>query len=553
MIAIGHLINKKIILTLMLASILFCLGFHTNIIRYPVSFLFTLSGVSIYFYFLYISPTLQKKIFFMTIFYFFMYIFSLTWVGYAIKDFSKISAFIAYPLGFFVSIICLPQLFFAPFIIELIQLLKKRFKILENPFFDSISFTLFDTLMPYFFTVHVGYSWLSHPSLVLNADLFGVSYYSWFIYFCACLIVQLKLKKMNKQVFQIYLSIVILSFFLGVILKLGFNNFIAQSTPRDSIKVKVLQPMDLEEVENYKESKGQEVIQKVYNNLINLSKKSANEFHEKKEVEIIIWPETAYPHRMIGDKNTYLENDSTLKSIFQTIQESYSEPPEFFIGSYTPITNKMKKTRSFDPNQEEFNSAIFFDQDLKVQNIYNKMILLPFGEELPLGLANFDFMTKTFNTSNFARGESYPGFTTKNKHRFITSICYEILFKSHFRNYLNAQTKKPHLLINVTSDGWFGKTVELNQHLFLSRWRSLEYKIPVVRATQTGISAITNHKGEVVKNIGIYEKKSMIHDLKLYNSPKTFYQKYGILPYIVYMILLFFLSTVLLNLFKNKK
>ena len=123
--------------------------------------------------------------------------------------------------------------------------------------------------------------------------------------------------------------------------------------------------------------------------------------------------------------------------------------------------------------------------------------------------------------------------------KFFSTICYELLKPKFIREYLNNLKERPHFMINLTNDSWYGKTMEPHQHLFLAKWRALEFNIPIIRSTNTGISSVVYADGTESKRLGVYKTGSL--DLELLFGPNkpTIYQSFGILPLFALWILYF--------------
>jgi apolipoprotein N-acyltransferase len=123
---------------------------------------------------------------------------------------------------------------------------------------------------------------------------------------------------------------------------------------------------------------------------------------------------------------------------------------------------------------------------------------VPFGEFIPLGFRWFtDLMS--IPLGDFNRGPLVaPPFEVQGE-RIAPNICYEDLFGeelgAHFRNAASAPT----IFANLSNIGWFGDTIAIEQHLNISRMRSLEFQRPMLRATNTGATAIIDHRGEVTR------------------------------------------------------
>ena len=144
------------------------------------------------------------------------------------------------------------------------------------------------------------------------------------------------------------------------------------------------------------------------------------------------------------------------------------------------------------------------------------------------------------NVSYFAEGDKFSTFKTKSNISFISVICYEVLFSDFVREFLNKQKVAPQFLINLTNDSWYGDTAEPFQHLFLAKWRALEFNIPIIRSTNTGITTIIMPDGSEFQRLNYQEKKVLDVELKLHTRTNTIYQTFG-LWMILMLALIFYL------------
>ena len=180
--------------------------------------------------------------------------------------------------------------------------------------------------------------------------------------------------------------------------------------------------------------------------------------------------------------------------------------------------------------------------------MYYKNKLLPFGEDLPFGFLN-DYLKPMFPMiAFFYRGHTSELFKLQNeKSSFKSLICYEVLFSSLVRDHLNRHQELPNFLINITNDSWYGDTSEPHQHLFLSRWRSIEYGIPLVRSANTGISAIISPWGEIVNKLDLNIKGNLDSVVQTYQSRPTYFSKHGNITNFILGIFLIILSIISLK------
>jgi apolipoprotein N-acyltransferase len=127
---------------------------------------------------------------------------------------------------------------------------------------------------------------------------------------------------------------------------------------------------------------------------------------------------------------------------------------------------------------------------------YDKWHLVPFGEFIPPG---FRWFTNLMNIplGDFARGVTHPPPFEALGQRFGPNICYEDLFGEELARRFGEADRAPTVLVNLSNIGWFGRTIAVEQHLHISRLRSLELQRPMLRATNTGATAAIDHRGIV--------------------------------------------------------
>jgi apolipoprotein N-acyltransferase len=176
-----------------------------------------------------------------------------------------------------------------------------------------------------------------------------------------------------------------------------------------------------------------------------------------------------------------------------------------------------------------------------VKSIYHKNILIPFGETLPFGPLNRTIVSIVPAISLFARGEGIPEMQTREGFKFVTPICYEILESNYMRDLLN-QWKGNHFIVNHTNDSWYGDTAEPYQHLFLSKWRALEFQLPVIRSTNTGISSVIFPDGSESPRLGINQVGKLDVTIALSKPKATVYQEYGFLPLLLLVGLIYLMT-----------
>jgi len=131
---------------------------------------------------------------------------------------------------------------------------------------------------------------------------------------------------------------------------------------------------------------------------------------------------------------------------------------------------------------------------------YDKHHLVPFGEFIPTG---FRWFTDLMNIplGDFSRGVRVaPSFSVKGE-RVAPNICYEDLFGEELAARFTDMNEAPTIFANLSNIGWFGDTIAVNQHLIISRMRSLEFQRPMLRATNTGATVVIDHQGVVTHSL----------------------------------------------------
>ncbi len=131
---------------------------------------------------------------------------------------------------------------------------------------------------------------------------------------------------------------------------------------------------------------------------------------------------------------------------------------------------------------------------------YDKHHLVPFGEFIPTGFRWFIDMMH-IPLGDFARGDvMQPPLAVKDQW-VLPNICYEDLFGEEIANQLAGSAAQSTILLNVSNIAWFGNSIALPQHLQISQMRSLETGRPMLRATNTGATAVIDQKGRLLSQL----------------------------------------------------
>ncbi|MDR2158167.1 MAG: apolipoprotein N-acyltransferase [Holosporaceae bacterium] len=217
---------------------------------------------------------------------------------------------------------------------------------------------------------------------------------------------------------------------------------------------------------------------------LNLKEHLARSSHES-PLDFIIWPEASVPYLYRED---FRQLNDRLKSILKC-------------GEYLAAGAVRRDTAT----GKIHNSVIVLDHDGKNIANHDKFRLLPFGEYIPFR-EYMPFQSIAGHIGDFDAGERRR-IVELGGLKIIFAICYEIAFPDDFSGAFSlggeGGWKEADLIVNVTNDGWFGFTTEPFQHLQISRARAVETGLPLVRATNYGISAVFDPCGREIARIPI--------------------------------------------------
>lgn len=240
------------------------------------------------------------------------------------------------------------------------------------------------------------------------------------------------------------------------------------------------------------------------------------------EPDYIVWPETAMPY-------PFTSHSDWAKSLASILPEK------------TVLITGVIRTEREGTTRKVWNSVQAIDYLGEVIAFYDKNILVPFGEFVPLRsfLAPFGINKITPGTMDFARGEGAKVINIRGKAPYVQPlICYETIFPD-FRTPTIGQ--QPNWLLNATNDAWFGTSTGPYQHIAMSQMRAVERGIPMIRAANTGISAAFDSYGNELGKISLNTRDAIDVPLFLKPNDSTWYSLYGEKPFYIVILLGFIL------------
>jgi len=275
----------------------------------------------------------------------------------------------------------------------------------------------------------------------------------------------------------------------------------------DKVKLRIMQP-NLEQDAKFNYSAKQAVMQKY---LALSDRASGPQSTGVRDANILIWPESAFPFFLTREADVMAEIAGFLPKDTVLITGSVRAPD---------LPPGSRITRAY-------NSIYIIDHDGSVLAVYDKLHLVPFGEYLPfqdllerLGLEQLTRVQGGFIAGNVHNTLEIPGAP-----RALPLICYEAIFPAE----VATRDGRPGWIINLTNDGWFGISTGPHQHMQQARLRAVEQGLPLVRAANTGISAVVDSVGRVIHALPLGVEGVLDSALPL-PLGSTLYARVGDLP-----------------------
>ena len=384
--------------------------------------------------------------------------------------------------GYFIgSLAVLILCSFLSFFSALTFYLIKRFSLKDNILFNSIMiiilFSIFDWIKG---NILWGFPW-SPISVIWSSKSLTLAPFSYIGVWGYSLVTY----SLVVGVYLLYKNIKLSVYFvLPFILILFLSNFLPRKiiSVVESFHIRLVQP-NIKQTDKWDRTKTLTNL----NALLNLSK------HQyEKNVDLVVWPETAVLFDIMEEGNTNL----SLKNSFKNIENI--------------ILGGIRKEKTIKDGKI-YNSLFLIDNISNSISYHDKMKLVPFGEFIP-----FRNVLKSFKILlggiDFSSGEKLNFLELNNNVKVLPLICYEVIFPKITRlskyNY--------DLIVNITNDAWFGSSRGPYQHLALAKIRTVMEGKYMFRVANTGISTIIDYNGNIVDKInlgksGVIDKKLVLY------------------------------------------
>jgi apolipoprotein N-acyltransferase len=244
-----------------------------------------------------------------------------------------------------------------------------------------------------------------------------------------------------------------------------------------------------------------------------------------REATHLIWPESAFPFFLTREPDALAEIARLLPQGTVLITGA---------ARAAEITENPRRVRAY-------NSIYVIDHDGTILSVYDKVHLVPFGEYLPFQrfLERLGLMQLTKLPGGFLAGDRRRPLAVPRAPPFLPLICYEIIFPHE----ATLGGDRPGWMVNLTNDAWFGVSPGPYQHFQQARVRAIEEGLPLVRAANSGISAVVDPLGRVVRSLALGTEGVM--DSTLPNPiDRTLYTRVGDGPVVAIVLAIFALATI---------
>ncbi len=225
-------------------------------------------------------------------------------------------------------------------------------------------------------------------------------------------------------------------------------------------------------------------------------------------LRITLWPETPAPF--------YLNHDQDFRSRMQSLAKTSGS---YFLFGFVDFRESLTHPNQRDP----YNSVALLSPQGDVISQYDKVHLVPFGEYIPY--ANVFFFIDKISTEagNFRAGNKVVVSSLAQDRRLGAFVCYEAIIPDLVRRFADEGAQ---ILVNVTNDGWFGDSAAPFQHLNMARFRAIENQRYLLRAANSGISAIVDPYGSVLASSEM-NVRTVLESKFEFESRLTFYSRHG--------------------------
>lgn len=459
------------------------------------------------------SNSLKESFYIGWFFGFGFFLFGLYWISYALLVDEDLFGWL---VPFAITLIPAILALYIGVLTTLLHKLRKNTYSLSTGFialwvlFEIARTTLF-TGFPW---LTLGYSLSNHISIIQSASLFGVFGLSFLLLLIITTpFILLSEYKNNNRSALVY----VFCCFLIFALNFSYGKWVLKNAKREFLpySVRVVQPNIPQSIKWDK-----------YYRYLNLQKIMSLSKSNSQTETYIIWPEATVLYSM---------NDGAIRDLIKTI---IPENGYLITGGIRDEKNSI----------QYWTSLFMLDHKGDILDYYDKIHLVPFGEYIPFReMLPFSVKKITHGFLDYNIGTNAK--IIQPPHglpSFRGLICYE----SFFSQEILVDAQRPDFFLNITNDAWYRDSPGPHQHFDITKFRAIEYGIPMIRSANTGISAIISPYGEILQQLPLNKEGFILSQLPKKKKNKTLYNLYGNTLIIILSILILTGTYRLLN---NKK
>jgi apolipoprotein N-acyltransferase len=430
------------------------------------------------------------------------------WIYYPLYKFYGVNLFLSYLAVIPIAVIYSLYQFVLTFIV-----LFFIYKITENKFQTLLTAPFIWTFLEVLreFIIFNGFPWnllgysISYINIVSQiVSIFGVYFLSIFVLLLAVIMSWILIYYIEKFQIQKFHLITISSVLVLTIALVIFGLFKINTYKDNGIKKRIalIQGNIAQEEKNH--VKFHSKINKEYIELIN----------KVKDVDLVILPESS-----IYIMPSYI--DRTYIQFFLSLKQR----------DFPILAGLDDIVLTDDGDIKVYNSMFLFKTNGEILGYYRKMKLVPIGEYTPEILKGLSKYFSYLGGIDFSFGKNKT-IIKYNEFKIVPLICFESIFPYFVGDF----AKKGNIIVNITNDAWFGDTSAPYQHFEMARVRAIENGKYMVRVANTGISAVVNPVGEIIKETPLNKREIVYSDIYLIDE-KTLFEKYIKFIYTAYLIL----------------
>jgi apolipoprotein N-acyltransferase len=432
---------------------------------------------------------------------------------------------------------CLQHLIF-PLLGILVFYVKEK-KLITQPLplalFMASMWCLVEIYYPSLFQWHFGYTmlWGKFPIFHL-ADIFGFQGLSWFILLVNAMITFAFTYHPKREKVFIY-CFSALMFFLALNFWGSYHGKDWKKLPEKTVNFLPIQA-NIGNTEKLYAERGMGFQDFIADTFIQISDEALQKYPD---TQILVWPESAIPEFM----DPAFQSRPRPKKVLNFLG---AKNKTLITGAYSREINRSAASEKGKPIEQVYNALFVVGSNLaEIVPPFRKSQLLAFGEYTPFS----DWFPKLKEISPAGPGfNKGPGpQVLKMQHSTLGNlilgpqICYESLPANFSRQEVADGAQ---VLINITNDSWFGRNSEPYQHLYMTLARAIENRRPMIRVTNTGITAAIEASGKILPLSPLYEKWYAPFILHYSDNPSlTFFTHYG--QYLPFLVMLFILGVII--------